>query len=113
MYLRGTYTKFTLFDKITIVGVDPLLSIITGVHTPPTSGTVTFDSIVLTSATHIFSSASAGTTNITLITCVWNVTSGYVFNLLNWTGTLFFYGSGPQELPMVVLITLGVHCYHE
>lgn len=91
----GTYTEnLTLYDGITIVGVDPLKSIITGVHTPPTSGIITFENITLTSATSIFSSAAAGSTNITLITCVCNVTNGYVFNLLNWTGTLFFYGCG-------------------
>ena len=91
----GTYTEnLTLFSNITIVGTDPLRSIITGVHTPPASGTVTFENLVLNSATSIFSSAAAGSTNITLVTCVCNVTSGYVFDLLNWTGTLFFYGCG-------------------
>lgn len=91
----GTYTEnLTLFDKITIVGTDPLKSIITGVHTPPAAGTVTFENIVLTSATSIFSSVAAGSTNITLVTCVCSVTNGYVFDLLNWTGTLFFYGCG-------------------
>lgn len=91
----GTYTEnLTLFSNVSIVGTDPLRSIITGVHTPPASGTVTFENITLNSATSIFSSAAAGSTNITLITCVMNVTSGYVFDLLNWTGTLFFYGCG-------------------
>jgi hypothetical protein len=85
----GTYTEdLTLYDGIDIVGSIYTGTTIVGTHTPPTSGNVQFQDITLESATHVFNSAAAGTTNISVVDCEVNVTNGYLFNLLNWTGTL-------------------------
>ena len=87
----GTYTEnLTFFDKVQIAGTqayeNALDIIIIGVHTPPTSGNIAISDVELQSATHIFSSASAGSTNISIANCTFNLTSGFIFNLTNWTG---------------------------
>ena len=90
----GTYAEsLTLYTTIDIVGSIVSGVTITGVHTPPAAGRVTFQNCTLTSATDIFNSAAAGTTNITLQQCYITVTNGYLFNLLNWTGPLSFFAS--------------------
>lgn len=91
----GTYTEnLTLFSNVILSGGELATTIITGVHTPPASGTLYFINLTLTSATHIFSSAAAGTTSITLQTCVVNCTNGFLFNLVNWTGALNAFSVG-------------------
>jgi len=86
----GTYTEnLTLYDGTRIRGSVTFGPVtITGVHTPPASGTVIFQDMQLTSATHIFSSAAAGTTAIYVTYCVTSCTNGFLFNLANWTGRL-------------------------
>lgn len=87
----GTYTEDVTFVagcNLEIVSLNPYAATITGVHVPPTSGFLTFLEIVLTSATHIFSSIAAGTAQITVESCGANCTNGFTFNLANWTGTL-------------------------
>lgn len=85
----GTYSEsLTLYDGVNLRGLTFSDVIITGIHTPPNSGTVVFQNLTLTSATNIFNSVAAGTTEIVLEDCVVTVTNGYVFNLLNWTGDL-------------------------
>jgi len=85
----GTYTEsLTLSDTVDIVGASVTHTTIIGVHTPPASGNIQFSCLTLSSATSIFSSAVAGSTNIFCGQCLFTVTSGYVFNLLNWTGLL-------------------------
>jgi hypothetical protein len=84
----GTYTEnLTLYDGIAIQGAG-LDTIITGVHTPPAAGFVTFTDLQVTSATDIFNSAAAGTTQLLLFNVLVNCTNGFTFNLLNWTGEL-------------------------
>jgi len=86
-----TYTEsltFTAGCNITIASGSPDLATITGVHTPPSSGFVRFLEITLTSATHIFSSAAAGTAQLTVESCVATCTNGFTFNVANWTGPL-------------------------
>ena len=39
-------------------------------------------------ASAIFTSASVGSTHISLYACLATITNGYIFDLLNWTGTL-------------------------
>lgn len=91
----GTYTEnLTLYDEIDIEGNIYTGVTITGVHTPPTSGRITIQDCSLTSATDIFNSAVAGTTSITIEDCVIDVTNGYLFNLLNWTGFLGVFDTG-------------------
>lgn len=83
--------NLTLFDKVDIVGAvasaDTNVPEIFGIHTPPTSGACSFRNIALDSATDIFSSAAAGTTVIVLTDCSVACGNGFVFNLVNWTGT--------------------------
>lgn len=90
VYVRpGTYTEnLTLATTVDIVGAINTGTTITGVHVPPAAGRVQFQNLTLTSATHIFSSAAAGTATITLLSCDINATNGYTFSLVNWTGTL-------------------------
>jgi len=90
VYIRqGTYSEnLTLYSTVTIAGQAPSLAIVNGVHTPPAAGNFHFNNVGLTSATHIFSSAVAGTASLNCFGCKFNLISGYVFNLDNWTGRL-------------------------
>jgi hypothetical protein len=84
----GTYTEdLTLYDGQTIRG-SGLDTIITGTHTPPAAGTVSFVDMQMTDAVDIFNSAAAGTTQIILNNILVNCTNGFTFNLLNWTGAI-------------------------
>lgn len=96
----GTYTEnLTLYANTQVVGTPGNSNaatsqntvIISGVHTPPTTGSFTFANVDLVSATHVFSSASAGSAPLTLSNCQVNLTNGYVFNVANWTGALAIY----------------------
>jgi len=95
----GTYTEdLTFYDGIDVwagIGVaDTQTCKIVGKHTPPLSGTLTVRNIFLESATHIFDSNAAGTTEIILIDCALGVTNGYTFNLPNWSGVLVGFDIG-------------------
>jgi hypothetical protein len=90
----GSYTEnLTLYNNCPIQGAIDFTTII-GVHTPPASGTFTFDSLLLQSATDIFSSLVAGTTALNINNCFIIIANGYVFNLLNWTGELLMDNCG-------------------
>lgn len=89
----GSYTEnLTLFSNVQVVGTSDFRSAggatIIGVHTPPTTGQFTFSNLKLQSATHIFSSAAAGSARLTVNNCNTVITTGYLFSLLNWTGIL-------------------------
>ena len=87
----GTYTEnLTLYSGINLQGSQEGQVIIVGTHTPPAAGTLAITNCQLQSATDILSSAAAGTTAITISSCTFNITNGYVFNLANWTGELAF-----------------------
>lgn len=86
---QGTYTEnLTLYDGVNIEGAEQTLSILIGTHTPPTSGQCRFTRMGLRSATHILSSAAAGSTTLSCLRCQFQLTNGYVYNLPNWTGEL-------------------------
>src|ERR1700754_279014 len=68
--------------------------IITGVHTPPATGSFTFANVRLVSATHIFSSAVAGSAALVIENSFIQITNGFLFNLANWTGTFITYNIG-------------------
>lgn len=90
----GTYTEdLTLYDGISLWGADALFTTIIGTHTPPAAGTVICNYLTLQSATDVFNSAAAGTTEVQVNDCIINVTNGYLFNLVNWTGTLTLFNS--------------------
>ena len=95
VYVRsGVYTEdLTLYDTIFLQGeIGPLGTTegtrLVGTHTPPATGAFTIDGFTLVSATDIFNSAVAGSTNIYIERCIFEVTNGFIFNLLNWTGLL-------------------------
>lgn len=100
VYVRpGTYTEnltlYTLIDIVGAVGVgDTGACTIIGLHTPPAAGAITLRNLYLQSATHIFSSAVAGTATIILMDNFVAVTNGYTFNLPNWTGSLVAFDVG-------------------
>jgi len=96
IYIRaGTYTEnLTLYSNITLHGDRGTPTTITGTHTPPAAGSLEIRQLTLTSATDILNSAAAGTTDIEISGCFIQVTNGFVFNLLNWTGTLLFDDCG-------------------
>jgi hypothetical protein len=96
VYVRpGTYTEnLTLYSTINVAGSIDGNTTIIGVHTPPASGEFQFQDLTLTSATHIFSSAVAGTAVVFIEECFINVTNGYVFNLPNWTGQILANSCG-------------------
>lgn len=93
--MPGSYTEdLTLYPTSQIIGAvsnsdAPLAGtvIISGVHTPPSTGFVSFTNVFLSSATDIFNSAAAGTAILVLENCTTNCTSGYTFNVPNWTAS--------------------------
>ena len=92
----GTYVENLTFTTGTVdlVAINPMGTSgqtgIVGIHTPPAAGHLVVNGLQLTSATHIFSSAAAGTATISLIDCSFTITNGYVLNLLNWAPTGIF-----------------------
>lgn len=89
---EGAYTEnLTLYDKTEVVSISDSQAEnvkITGIHTPPTSGSFSFKNIFLVSATSIISSAAVGSARLTLQNCLIDITAGYSFNVPNWTGEL-------------------------
>jgi len=96
VYVRsGTYTEnLTFYDNIWLQGDNESGTVIAGTHTPPASGTLNIFRCLFQSATDIFNSAVAGTTDIIMEDCAVNVTNGYVFNLVNWTGSFVYFDIG-------------------
>jgi hypothetical protein len=99
----GSYTEsLTLFADTEVVGTPGNSDagtagntvIITGVHTPPATGSFTFANVRLVSATHVFSSAVAGSASLIIENSFIQITNGFLFNLANWTGTFVTYNIG-------------------
>lgn len=96
IYVRpGTYTEdLTLVDGINIVGENRYDTIIDGEHTVPASGQIRFKDIKLAQSTpgsDIFVESGAGTCAIDVESCIFNVDSGLIFNLINSTGPIGVY----------------------
>lgn len=90
----GTYTEnLTLYSGIIIHGSLGQTTI-SGIHTPPTSGSLEIKNCILLSSTDILSSAAAGTANLEFDNCFFIITNGYIFNVVNWTGTLLLDNCG-------------------
>lgn len=99
----GSYTEdLTLYDAVdlyatTAVSQNQGASVtIIGIHVPPTSGHVGFNSICFVTSTDAFSSVSAGTTHLAFVNCESAVESGYFLDLPNWTGTLEIFDHNPD-----------------
>jgi hypothetical protein len=99
VYIRpGVYIEdLVLYDAVDLTAAVATpagyQTTITGVHTPPATGTMSIRNLALTSATDILNSAVAGTTTIVIIDCITDCATGYTFNLANWTGLVAFIGS--------------------
>lgn len=98
----GTYTEnLTLYDLTQVIGAVGLgdfgAVIIDGVHVPPATGSFVFRNVRLDSATHVFSSAVAGSASLTIIDALINITNGFLFNLANWTGLFVTYDIGESS----------------
>jgi len=92
---NGTYTEnLTLYSGVDLVGDSEQATVIIGTHTPPSSGVLNIFRCAFQSATDIFNSAIAGTTDIIIEDCAVTVTNGYTFNLLNWTGSVAIFDIG-------------------
>lgn len=101
VYLQpGTFTEdLTFFDNTQLVSVgyeDAGQTILTGVHTPPLSGSIAIRGIQLNSPSSLFFSTAAGSTNISITESTFGVADGWVFDLLNWTGTFNINNCGSQ-----------------
>ena len=104
VYIRpGTYTEnLTITGNVQLVGTPSNSdagtagnsTTIVGTHIPPASGSLVVSNLRLESATHIFSSAVAGSASIILLNDYIAVTNGYTFNLPNWTGSFVIYNLG-------------------
>ena len=88
----GTYSEnLTLINGVNLKGDDPYTCIIDGHHTIPAAGQIQISDLKLTAsvgATSVFIEAGAGTCAIDVIGCIFNITSGMVFNLPLSTGPL-------------------------
>lgn len=94
----GTYTEdLTLYSGVDLVGAcaDDALGgdsvTIVGTHTLPTSGTLELRNVIFGDNTEsVFTTATAGTTDITITNCTLNVASAsyYLLDIANWTGTV-------------------------
>jgi hypothetical protein len=87
----GTYTEnLTLYTNISIQGDGATADLVTiiGIHTPPASGNFSISNCTMQSATHIFSSAAAGTAALVVKDCIFACTNGYAFNLASWSSRL-------------------------
>lgn len=94
--MPGSYTENLTFPDvpITLMGDRGLNTTITGVHVPSATADLELHQILLISATHILSSSAAGNTSIEISECFILVTNGFVFNLVNWTGTFLMDDCG-------------------
>ncbi len=93
----GTYTEnLNITSSLTLMSVDGIATI-DGLHTPPSTGDVTFDGFILISATHILDSSAVGTTTFNINNSFIIITNGYVFNIPNWTGDILMDNCGENS----------------
>lgn len=95
-YGSGNYAEnLILPSNLTILGVledssSSLPILITGTHTPPTSGYCGFVNLRLGDATAILSSALAGSATLYFKNCTFAVINGFVADLTAWTSEIKF-----------------------
>jgi hypothetical protein len=98
----GTYTEnLVLVDSVNLSGYCDTLGtgtagsyiasvIIEGVHTPPATGKIVFSNLKFATTTDVLFDAAAGSTNIAFYNCLFACDSGYICNIINWTGDITF-----------------------
>lgn len=86
----GSYAEnLTMFGGVDIEAAPCNAVIITGTHTPPTTGSVQFTNIIFESTTDIFSTtASSSLITITCLNCTFIVINGFTFNTPNLSATV-------------------------
>jgi len=101
----GTYIEdLTLYDNTQVVGFcspgtvnagsggnEPV--VITGTHTPPTTGFFAFKNVSFTSSGSVISTSSPGIATIQVDSCAVGLISGYLFDLDNWIGEISLLNS--------------------
>lgn len=120
MWVRpGAYSEnLTFYGDVSLVGAAAvgdtagLGAVITGTHTPPTSGRLEIRNIGFEDGgTTVFSSASAGSTVVIIEDCWCNLTTGsdLFLDLANWTGTIYLIGQkdGPAADYRIVDVGSG------
>lgn len=101
---QGNYTEdLTLYDNIHLKAATTITDSaqvnITGTHTPPAIGIVSFNKINFYDDSAIFLSAAAGTTSFQCLNCNFYITvSGYVFDMPNWVAPGVFTVSNCGDL---------------
>lgn len=121
--MPGTYTEnLILFGNTGIVGTPGNsdagtagnTTVIVGTHTPPSTGSFSIVNVKLVSATDVFASTAPGSSAIIIENAFIAITSGYLFNLPNWTsaGAFITYniGEGSTNNGMV-LNNGGATCF--
>jgi|GEM_PF-3270642 hypothetical protein len=95
-YGTGNYAEdLALYSDITIMGVlqdvaSNVPVLVTGTHTPATTGSMSFVNLRMNDATSVISSASAGSASISFLNCNVGVTNGFTCDTTAWTGTITF-----------------------
>jgi hypothetical protein len=88
---QGSYTEnLTFFPSVFLIGVSLnsyVLPVVTGTHTPASSGVMAINSISFVSAGDLFFSAAANNVAILMSNCAINC-NGYTFDMPNYTGLI-------------------------
>lgn len=88
VYVRdGLYTENLICYNNVFVRGESILVVVDGIHAPNTIGNLRFANLTLKSATHIFSSVAAGVSAIEIENCIFEITSGFIFDLPSWNGS--------------------------
>lgn len=103
----GSYTEDLVITMSVIIQSIDGAAILTGQHTPPTTGTLTFEGLLLIGAPSIIFSTAAGTATFNINDGFNIVADGYVFDVANWTGEILMdnCGEGSTEDGVINNIT--------
>lgn len=87
----GTYLEnLTLYSTVDIVGSVFQGIILVGSHTPPSTGNVLLQSMILFGNPHIIDDSSAGSSSLFIDFCLTIVNGGFIYNLPNWNSSTLF-----------------------
>jgi len=109
VYVRdGVYTENLIcYNNVFVRGENILVSVV-GLHSPPLSGTIKFANLSLQSSTHIFDDiTNAGTSDVIIEDCYFNLTSGFVLNLPNWMGDFSLYSCYDNSIDNGIINNIG------
>jgi len=85
----GIYTEdTTLYDSVFIEGQSKNGTTIFGTHTPPNAGVISFNNITLKDESAAISSAAAGTAEINITDCIFDIDNGTALDIRSWVGDI-------------------------